>query len=433
MSNARIILHAIGEQDNFLNRNAENSFFKRDIRTYTQFGTDWIIVSNNDRNDSNFIYDGMKMDVHVPLNGDVLTEVYLRIKLDASANWDFSDASGSLSSKTYALETIMNIFDKIEFMYNNVVISEIDSLYLLSYYDLYLSRYQKSELVPLISYEYAKRGSIQSGSNTEFVYLYVPIPFWFHKTPLNSFPLWALKDNNVSLKVSLKRFKGPSGRKIRDVECLFQYAFLTPEEKEKFTNLPLEYTVKQVIQIDKFRAYPVQSRKVTIPQTFYIEQMLWNIALYEKDNSGSDYYGFRKLINGLQSARIDLNGNMLVESDNAYFNYVQRFQHFTCDSAFKLISYSNIANYRSNLIPSPYETREIPLPIYTYSFGLDPVSNKETGFLTTEKFGHSQITLQFNSMSEMTLSDIQFAECQLYAVRHNILRIQNGSLNILFS
>ena len=47
MSNARIMLLATGEQDNMINQNAEYTFFQRDIKTYTQFGTDWLVVTNN--------------------------------------------------------------------------------------------------------------------------------------------------------------------------------------------------------------------------------------------------------------------------------------------------------------------------------------------------------------------------------------------------
>jgi hypothetical protein len=73
------------------------------------------------------------------------------------------------------------------------------------------------------------------------------------------------------------------------------------------------------------------------------------------------------------------------------------------------------------------------LPLYTYSFGLDPIQNKDSGFLSTDQFTHSQLTLEFNNLSDITNSNIQYAECNIYLVRHNIIRIKDGVLDILFA
>jgi hypothetical protein len=448
MSNARIMLLARGEQDSILTENAEYTFFRRDLRTYTQFGTDWIIVNTNTKNASNFIFEGMTLDTQVPINGDVLTEVYIRFKLDAAlineiSVWDYSGNTGTFATSTYAMETIMSIFDSIQFIVNNKIVSEIDSIYLLSYFDLYLNQQQKNELVPLISFEYAKKNALSSASTPEFVYLYLPIPFWFHKTPSNAFPVWALKNNNIILKLKLNKYKGNSTRSIRDIDFLYQFGFLSPEEKEKFTNLPLEYTIKQINLIDKFNVNPNGFNKVTIPQTHYLEYLLWNISIYERNSPNSSYIGFRKFTDGLSNATISLNGNQLIDAEQNYFKLVQRYQHFKCDSTMTIYPYQDISSGLGFILyPNEYfrsyvqdlGNKFVPvLPLYTYSFGLDPLENKETGFLSTEKFTHSQLDLRFNSLTEITDNSIQFAECRVYGVRHNILRVQDGNINILFS
>jgi hypothetical protein len=389
----------------------------------------------------------MGLDIHVPINGDVLTEVYLRIKLDASEQWDYSADSVSMNTKTYALETFVNIIDTVQFIHNNKVLSELDSLYILSYYDLYLNQQQKNELVPLISYEYAKRGAQYSSTPAQFVYLHVPLPFWFHKSPMNAFPLWAIKDNNMTIRVTLKQFKGPSNRSIRDIECLYRYGFLTPEEKERFTNLPLEYIIKQVNRVDRARVTANSTLKVSLPQTHYIEYLLWNISLMEGYQNRNTNIAFRKFIDGLKSASLNINGNMLVDTTADYYKLIQRYQHFKCDSAFKVYEYNDISSAQSLILhPNEYNiepfyylsslgSKFVPiLPLYTYTFGLEPTQNKDTGFLSTDQFTHSQLALEFNSLSEVVdPSGNQFAECNIYLVRHNIIRIKDGILNVLFA
>jgi hypothetical protein len=264
---------------------------------------------------------------------------------------------------------------------------------------------------------------------------------------MNAFPLWAIKDNNITIRVTLKQFKGPSTRSIRDIECLYKYGFLTPEEKERFTNLPLEYIIKQVNRVDKVRVTPNSSYKLTIPQTHYIEYLLWNISLMEGYQNTSNNISFVKLIDGVKRASLNINGNMLVDTTGDYFKLVQRYQHFKCDSAFKIYQYNDISSAQSlilhpneyNIFPF-YYSDNIPsftpiLPIYSYNFGLEPILNKDTGFLSTDQFTHSQLTLEFNSLSDVSVdpSGNQFAECNVYLVRHNIIRIKDGILNILFA
>jgi hypothetical protein len=72
------------------------------------------------------------------------------------------------------------------------------------------------------------------------------------------------------------------------------------------------------------------------------------------------------------------------------------------------------------------------LPLYTYSFGLEPVLNKDSGFLSTDQFTHSQLTLEFNDL-DLDISGNQYTECNIYLVRHNIIRIKDGVLDILFA
>ena len=49
MSDARIVLQATGEQDEYLTKNANSTFFKKKFETYSDYGSNWIQLSNNDK------------------------------------------------------------------------------------------------------------------------------------------------------------------------------------------------------------------------------------------------------------------------------------------------------------------------------------------------------------------------------------------------
>ena len=65
-------------------------------------------------------------------------------------------------------------------------------------------------------------------------------------------------------------------------------------------------------------------------------------------------------------------------------------------------------------------------PIYSYSFCLNPLDYKSSGFITTEKFNQFELTLEINSGSSER-------ELNIYSMKHNILRFNNGKLEILFN
>ena len=56
----------------------------------------------------------------------------------------------------------------------------------------------------------------------KFVYVTVPIPFWFTKTPGSALPLWALNDHNIGIELKLSNYTSPVGLSnfIHDVELL---------------------------------------------------------------------------------------------------------------------------------------------------------------------------------------------------------------------
>ena len=66
-------------------------------------------------------------------------------------------------------------------------------------------------------------------------------------------------------------------------------------------------------------------------------------------------------------------------------------------------------------------------PVYNYSFSMTPMLNKLSGFLTTEKF--NDVAFEFD-IKESTITSRQV---NLYLVKHNIIRINDGNLNILYN
>ena len=115
MSDARIVLQATGEQDEYLTTNANSTFFKKKYETYSDYGSNWIQLSNNDKGVDNFVTPGNSLYFRINQDGDVINEIYLKIKINKNDSWK------NTNFNTY--ETIFGIIDNIEFLYNDKVLS----------------------------------------------------------------------------------------------------------------------------------------------------------------------------------------------------------------------------------------------------------------------------------------------------------------------
>ena len=49
MANTRILLGAIGEEDNYLTKDAKNTLFKTSYKTHSNFTSNWNVIKNNKR------------------------------------------------------------------------------------------------------------------------------------------------------------------------------------------------------------------------------------------------------------------------------------------------------------------------------------------------------------------------------------------------
>ena len=210
MSNARIMLQATGEQDSFLTTGAKHTLFKEYHRRHALFGLDWNIINLNYNNTTDgFITAGSKHYFRIDNNGDLINEIYLRLKIKKDdAKWGAGD---------WNYETIFKILDSVEFMCNDKQISTFTSDYMFSYFELNYTESDKRNLVDMTSY--AKVSDNGDGTSEEHVYLTIPIPLWFHKNPGSAFPMWALHNPNIGINVGIKSSL-PTGGHINDIEIL---------------------------------------------------------------------------------------------------------------------------------------------------------------------------------------------------------------------
>ena len=423
MSNSRILLGAIGEEDGYLTQDAQNTLFKTSFKTHTHFSSNWNVITNNNGGQAGRFSEGSSHYFRLPFEGDLIMNTYLRFVVRKTPT-NIAD-----SDNLYYLA--LSLFDRIELMYKSKSLSSFDRNYLANYFKTNLS--QEKFL------NYRKMSSIYSTDtpvkdsflNEDVYYVDLPLPFWFTKSEGQALPVWTLTDQDLGLKVKLadtfdyKRTDGTSNNDLEndilDVQVLVNYGYLNNEEKEKFRNLSLEYVIDQVELSESSTVNGSFRKKINLPKKHYLTHLYWNLTSNETDYIGYDNttdknYIFDSLP-GITSSSITFNGNTLIsDADPNFTTKITRYGHF---------GFVNNSDSEYN-VPAANET--LDLNLHCYSFAIKPNDIQVSGFVTTDKF--NQVILDLNGD---TGTGSPTRKLNVYQCHKNIIRFQNGDLNILFN
>ena len=398
MSGSKIIILSKGEADTYLTADSNHSFFKNDNKTYSYFAQNWNVVYPG----KDFKFDNADSTViRLPLEGDLISNMLLRINISGGATPALTDTTG----KNYALQLI----DTITFKYNDQVLSTLDYNYISMYHKLNCEHQEYKKFIDMVSTNERSLENTFPGVNqtTDGNFLYVPLPFWFTKNPGSAFPIWLL--NNPQLVVDIKlRDK----TKIQGLGLLIQYTNLLSKEKDVFKNSSLEYLIEQVDVVNKTNFVDQKSVKVELPKDKYVKYLLWNVL----DTGVTNELLSRSDV--IEKTSILLNGNPVL--DNAHkstTSLINRYNYFNTPYV------NGFDFYNTTMSTYGKYTDKNDLNIHIQSFCLDPLKFQSSGFLTTDKFNN--FTLEIN-----TCGTTKTGTLHVYIIKHNILRIKDGVLNL---
>ena len=435
MANTKILLGAIGEEDGYLTQDAKNTLFKTSYKTHSQFSSNWNVISNNNGGQHDKFTAGSSHYFRLPFEGDLIMNTYLRFVIDTT-----------ITPTSYDLDFLaLCLLDKIELLYKSKTLSWFDRNYLANYFKLNLSTEK--------FLNYRKMSSITSNSNNptydkflnqNVYYIDIPLPFWFTKSEGQALPVWSLTDNDLGINIKLasnfeytydsdtstttSNIIGITG-KILDVQILVNYGYLANEEKNKFKNLSIEYVIDQVEIAHKSDVTDSFRKKIQLPKKHYLTHLIWNLTTNTSDNGRVDsnvdstQYVFDS-IEGIESSSINFNGNTLISDAGSNFTTkITRYNHFKFTEN-QMIN-RNVVSKRPMGTNGNYVSEKLDLNIHTYSFALKPNDVQVSGFVTTDKFNQVILDVSGKVSSASILN--------VYQVHKNIIRFQNGDLNLLFN
>jgi hypothetical protein len=409
MGKGQILLVYSGDDDQIFIGNPQTTFFKKGFRRHTNYSYEHI--THTLRGSVKF---GQTITFELTHVGDLLQNMYLHLILpsleDDETEYNYTEATGHA------------IIENIRFMLGEQTFDQFNGEYMELYNELNQTFSKRTAMDLLLS----KTGYYDDAiPNRGEQNLWIPLPFWFTRTPSSSLPISALGNSTIKVEIRLRKFtdvvsgeeilscqKYPN-KKITKCELVAKHYFLDTRERTTFISKPLEYCITQVQRFDnqninnagqadatQCTINPVKAN-VDIPFKCLLKELFWTVNTeanldankYFKYTNDNDVEIFRR-------GRIQINGeDIMNDMDKEYFTKIIPYE-----------LYSSVPHNRS-------------FPIYT--FCVDPIENNPTGHFNL--FMAKSLTIQMETAETDTK---QFVN--VYGTCYNVIRIHDGYAQMYF-
>ena len=402
---ARLQIIAQGKQDVYITGNPQRTFFKVIYARHTAFAIESKALMFDGT--PNF---GQRITCLIPKNGDLLSKLYLEIKLPQ------------------VLDTSSN---PVPYVHNigHAIIKEIS--FQIGEQEIDRQTGEWMEMSSRLSTSLDKREALDTligaGEKTGPLTVTVPLRFWFCDNYGLSLPLCALQYHPLRLNIKLRPLEellafnvtkpttcdGPNIKTPMNPAFVLwaDYVHLDVEELRRFAKNDHEYLIDQV-QYTPAVSVPEKTDRISIPIDFNhpVKELLWVIhrnAIKARNewfnwssHSKYDISAGTVLTDNMVEATLMIDGKERFENrDGTYFRLIQPYQHHT------------------RVDPNYY--------IYAYSFALKPEEFQPSGSLNMSLMNTVSLNLSLvSTAAPMTVT--------VYGHNLNILRITNGLGGLLF-
>ena len=385
-----------GEQDAYLTATPSINMFKYKYHQYINFATELVRLQPNELFDF-----GKTSSCTIPLKGDLLSKLYLRIKVPK-----LTRTSGTYLSWSDTLGYAI-FKEGIDLEISGVV---VDTFY-PGYYDIHDS-FEKPDndlganLGILRSDTYVSSKFNAEADND----MIIPLRFWFTRDYKMSLPIIAMPNQNMSVKFKLRNFQDcinydglpPIDSNIIESEILVEYIYIDDSAKTLFKDSS---------------------------HTFLIEQVKYNGKEQISENSGI-YHAklqFNNPCKELMFACVEKTSN----DNNNYYNYSKIIDNTPLISEISLVldgknRFDFLPEVMNRLGYAASIHKSVPLKyVYTLPFCIKPYDNQPSGTLNLSKFDDVTLVLKMSKNNPICFLHV-------YALMYNVLTIQQGIMTLKF-
>ena len=440
MPSGFLILHGTDAQNHYLTSNDYDEagnllgnpciqFFNAVYRKYANFA-----MENISQYFTGSVDFGKKVYCDIDRIGEMMSQVYLHVRLPSLKEYAYEDQSGNLISYYWVNAVGHALIKYVDLYIGDILVDRQYGMWMEIWSELTVDASKREAFNSLIG----KCASPINLSNDDALNLYVPLQFWFCNNIGLALPLVALQGATVRLSFLFRQAQeliissdgnpmAPSDMSnvsITSAHLEVDYIYLDEEEKFRFASGPITYLIEQVqvnaISLSTNGPLPDgQSSGVNLQQwidlDFYrpVKEIIWVIqnssVLSIYPYGGNEWFNFSTQsykngeVNGsdpMISGKLRLEGSDIVETkDNIFYRQLMPLKYHTA-------------------VPNNY--------IYTYPFALRPEAWQPSGVCNMSAFSSKQLYL---NISPELIDPI----ITIYAKNYNRLNIFDGLAGVEYS
>jgi hypothetical protein len=432
MTGGLLQLAAYGAQDVYLTGNPQITFFTAVYRRHTNFAIQSIPQYFNGNADF-----GQKVYCQIDRIGDLINQVFLRIKLPSLVQYSYTDNNNNLVEYYWVNSIGHAIIKIIDIEIGGVVIDRQYGLWLEIWSELTVPAGKKEGFYNMIG----KSNNPINLDNNVALDLYVPLYFWFCKNIGLSLPLIAIQSQEIRFNVTFRKYQeliisstgvpisSEASIEITQTYLDVDYIFLEDGERKIFAKNNHQYLIEQLqvyatsLTSNGLRQDPTNPTKMTripdlvqnilldfnhpVKELFWILQNTSVLSIYPY--GGNEWFNFstQSYKNGKMNGtdpmikgKILFEGQELFDTKDAkYFRTVVPYQRHT-----------NIPN---NFI-------------YVYSFCTSPEEFQPSGSCNFSRIDNQILYLE---ISDQLIDPI----ITVFAINYNIINIAGGMVGVEYS
>lgn len=432
---------AYGSQDVYLTGDPQITFFKTVYKRYTNFALEAIEQTFNGSADF-----GKRVSVTISRNGDLVNATYLQVQLPVLSVSYLSIPDGATVPAYLCWCNAVGhaLIRNVEVEIGGQRIDRHYGLWLDIWDELTQTAEKKVGYSQMVGKYQSELGLI-GNATYERIY-YIPLQFWFNRSPGMSLPLIALQYHEVKINIEFRDLSelvvalNANGTRVADnnyttfstmasmTDCRMyvDYVYLDTDERAKFAQNDHEYLIEQLqFTGSESITFGQQSQKIKLNFNHPCKELIWVIQRDEnatqRGTQYNDWFNYSAASPGtpipsqavdlLADAKILLNGyERFTIRPQTYFRLVQPYQHHT-------------------RIPEKQ--------IYVYSFSLKPEEQQPSGTCNMSRIDTVYLNFDLtpaamlaamtaNSPSSLQMTSTSTGQISVFAVNYNVLRIRSG-------